>query len=120
MALTRTTTVRLLRLLLIFFIIAIIVIYAIWRSLNYARGPEIRIDTPRPGSTVASSTVEIRGQALRITSLSLNGSVIPVDQQGNFDEIIVVFPGMNRLTISANDQFGRQTAEELDIFGAAR
>jgi hypothetical protein len=117
MALTRTSTLRIIRYTGIVMIAALIIAYAIWRSLNYARGPQIEVIEPANGASVSASTVVIHGQALRVNSLFLNGNSVSVDQQGNFNETVIVFPGLNVLTLSANDQFGRSTEKELEIVG---
>ena len=117
MTLTRTAIVRLLRYFVVLVLIVGIVVYAISRSLNYARGPEIVIRSPQNGSSIDAVTTLIVGQAVRVNSLSLNGSPISVDQQGNFSESVVLFPGENIITLSAKDQFGRSTEKRLILVG---
>lgn len=117
MNLTRTSYIRLLRIIVAVVVILIIVIYAIWRSLNYARGPAITITSPANGSSVDTETVEITGSAARVNNLIMNGRSISVDQQGNFDETVIIFSGTNKITFTASDQFGRSVSKELDIVG---
>lgn len=95
----------------------VIVIYAIWRSLNYARGPHITIFEPLDGTSISSSIVTIKGRADRVNKLSLNSQPISMDEQGNFDETVTVFPGVNILTLQANDQFNRSIDSTLHLFG---
>jgi hypothetical protein len=120
MELTRTSTLRIIRYAGIGIVALIIIAYAIWRSLNYARGPQIEVIEPANGASISASTVVIHGRALRVNSLYLNGNSVSVDQQGNFNETIIVFPGLNILTLSASDQFGRKTGKELQIVGATQ
>lgn len=119
MSLTRTATVRLLRTIGIIAVSAVIIAYAIWRSLDYARGPLINVSEPVNGAAVSSNTASVKGRALRLDSLSLNGRSITVDQQGYFNETVIVFPGLNAITLSGRDQFGRSTSKELTIVGTA-
>ena len=114
---SRTKTLRMIRIAVISIVALLIVAYAIWRSLNYARGPIINIYQPLNGSAIATSTVNIIGQALRVNSLSLNGKTVFIDEAGNFNETIVIFPGVNVLTFDAHDQFGRETTKELEVVG---
>ncbi len=118
MPLTRSITRRLIRTIFVSIMVIVIVGYAAWRSLNYARGPEITIFEPLNGSTIATSTLLIRGQAERINNLMLNGSPLSIDEEGNFIQILAIFPGLNILTFKANDQFGRSTTQELRLFGS--
>ena len=117
MKLTRSTNLRLIRFISIAIIAGLIIAYAIWRSLNYARGPVIEIFQPTNGSSIASSTVVINGRADRVNSLKLNGDTISVDEKGNFSQTLIVFPGLNIITLDASDQFGRSTRTELQLVG---
>jgi hypothetical protein len=98
-------------------ICAVIIGYISWRSLPYAQGPRIDVFEPVDGSAVAGPTIDVVGQAERVVSLTLNGSPISVNEQGSFKETLIVFPGVNTLTLRAADQFGRGTEARLEIFG---
>ena len=119
MRLTRTANIRLLKIAGAIAIVGIIIIYAVWRSFNYTLGPGIEINEPADGSSVFSPTISIKGKATRINDLSLNGKMISVDQEGNFSETIVVFPGLNTISLSASDQFGRKIKREIRLAGMA-
>lgn len=113
---TRTTTLRLFRIGAIVLVALIISAYAVWRSFAYARGPEIVVSSPLDWSSVSATTTKIVGQALRIKEISLNGKPISVDEQGNFSETIILFPGANFITLTARDQFSRDTFKELQVY----
>ncbi|MCX6719187.1 MAG: hypothetical protein NTZ38_02310 [Candidatus Taylorbacteria bacterium] len=114
---TRTTLIRYIKFLGIFIFAGLIIAFAVSRSLNYARGPEIEIFGPENGSTATSSTVTISGQALRINKLFLNGNTVSTDEQGYWNETLIIFPGLNKITVAATDQFNRKISKELDIVG---
>ena len=117
MPFTRTSLLRLIKIIAALVIAGIIIGYAIWRSLNYARGPDIVITMPVNGSTVTAATTTVSGRAVRINNLTLNGNPIFIDEAGNFSEVIIVFPGINRLTVVGHDQFERETEVHLEIIG---
>ena len=117
---SRTTTLRLIRYSLLGLGGLIIVVYAFFRSLNYIHGPSIDIYQPINGSAIASTTVTIIGRADRVNTLSLNGKQIFIDESGNFKETIVVLPGINIITFSAQDQFGRTDNEQLELVGTIK
>jgi len=117
MNLNRTATLRLIRYSLVALGCLLITLYALSRSLNYIHGPTINIFQPINGSAVASSTVTIIGQALRVNSLSLNGKDVFIDEAGNFKETLLIFHGLNEITLSAKDQFGRSTNKQLELVG---
>ena len=112
---TRTQLIRYLKIGIIIVAALIIVGYGAWRSLDYARGPAITIFQPVNGSMAASSAIDILGRADRVNSLTINGMSVSLDEQGNFKETVVVFPGVNMITLEAMDQFGRSTEKLLEV-----
>jgi len=118
-AFTRTTTLRLLKFGLTGLVILIIAAYAVSRSLSYARGPEIVVAQPLNDASIATSIVTIVGHILRADNLSLNGQAVAIDEQGNFSQIVTIFPGVNIETLVATDQFKRNVRKELVLYGTA-
>jgi Glucodextranase, domain B len=116
----RTATLRLIRIGLIAGAALLIMLYAIWRSFGYIRGPRIEIFQPINGSAVSSSTVTIIGRADRINSLSLDGETVFIDEAGDFKETLVLQPGLNIFTFVAKDQFGRTTQDQLQLVGTLK
>ena len=114
---SRTQNLRLLKISGVLFLAFIIIIFSVFRSLNYLRGPGLEIYYPINGSVVSSPTIKISGQATRITKITLNGRAITIDEQGNWQETLIIFPGINIIKIEAQDQFGRTVSKQLDIVG---
>ena len=117
MNITRSRFARIVRIAATALAILIVVLYAGYRSLPYLRGPVIHVYQPLNGSSISSTTMTIIGKADRVNSLSLNDNPIQVDEAGNFRQIIIVFPGVNIVSLDATDQFGRRTHTDLEIFG---
>ena len=117
MQFTRSVSLRLLKIVSISVITVLIIAYAIWRSLNYVRGPHIEIFAPTNGSTITTSSTIVHGQTARAENLTLNGRQIIVDQKGDFSETVALFPGQNILTLVATDQFGRNATTEIQLVG---
>ena len=118
MELTRTKTIHLVKVAFIIGVILLIVAYVIWRSLNYAKGPNIEISSPTNGALSTTSTITIVGQAERINNLLLNGKSIAIDEKGYFKETIIIFPGINFISLEGHDQFGRTAKKSLELVGS--
>ena len=95
----------------------LILIYILARSFTYAQGPTVRIFEPADGAAIAASSVAIRGQGERINSLSINGTSISMDTEGRFEKTIIIFPGINIVTLIGSDQFKRATQRTLRLYG---
>jgi hypothetical protein len=114
---SRTNNLRLLKIAGIVLLFLLITIYAGLKSLNYARGPEINILYPTQGTITSSTSILVTGQAFRINKITLNGNPISIDENGNWEHVVIIFPGLNPIKIYAEDQFGRNTSTKLDIVG---
>ena len=75
-----------------------------------------------PSITVASDIIEardpfitIKGHADRITSLSMNGKVVPVTEDGAFEEPYLLSAGYNRIVFDASDKYGRTSRQAVEI-----
>jgi hypothetical protein len=88
----------------IFFIL--IVIYAFFRSHDIIFGVQIKNVSIKDGQVLTNNVVKITGNAKNAIKLYLDGREISVDQQGNFDETVVLLPGYNIINIKAQDKFG--------------
>lgn len=114
---SRSDNIRLIKMIGVIIFAGIVITYAFFRTINYARGPSVRIIEPENGITTSINTITVSGQALRINKLTLNGNPLTIDEQGFWSQKIIVFEGLNRITIVAEDQFGRSTSQGLDIVG---
>lgn len=103
---------RIIRTTLILFFI-VLVGYAIYEAQGILYGPQITLSVS--SGTVQEQLFTIRGTAVRITELRLNGSPIPVTEQGAFEETYLLAPGSNHIILEAQDARGRHTKETLDV-----
>lgn len=110
---TRSSVIRLIKIGASVFLILLVVGYSIWRSSTYARGPRITISEPADWSTVRATTTPIRGVVERAHIVTMNGKPVSIDESGNFNEMIIVFPGTNIVTFIATDQFERTVEKRL-------
>ncbi len=97
--------------LVVFFVL--IIIYAYFEASDALFGPKISLaDAP---TSVSSPFITIKGQAENIAELRLNGTPIPVTEEGVFEEPYLLAEGFNRIVLEAKDQYGRETEQVLSI-----
>ena len=82
---------------------------------NLIEGPQIIITAPENGSTVNFSLINIVGKARNITSISLNGRTIFIDEDGRIKERVLLSYGYNVLELKAQDRFGREIKKTLEL-----
>ena len=89
-------------------------LYGLFEARRFLTGPVLTIDTPLPGSRVAS-VVTVRGVAQNISFITLNGRQIYVDDAGVFKETLTPAKGYTVLTVEVRDRFGRTDRKELPV-----
>jgi len=104
-----------LKLLLIIFIVLFLGAYFLYQARGFLIGPEIVIDFPKAGEVTHDSYLEVKGQAFNISSLSMNGRQIFIDERGDFNEGLLLARGYNIIEITAADKFGRISKEKREV-----
>lgn len=100
---------------LIGLIVTAIAGYSFFQARNLIRGPQIFLATPAEGATLASPLVAVKGIAKNVSFITLNGRQIFVDNDGNFDEELLLSPGYNQWKIEAKDKFGRIVSKRIEL-----
>jgi len=104
------------RLTIIVLFALIIGFYSYYQARKLISGPQITITSPANGSTVTDSLVEIKGVAKNIKDISLDDRPIFIDEQGNFDEKLLLAPGYTIITMKAEDRFNEKTEKTLELY----
>lgn len=94
-------------------IILLLVGYILFNSQSFIIGPQILDVSPTSGSTLEMQRFTLSGKALRITEISLNDRPIFIDENGHFEEKLLVSPGLSIIKLHAKDRFGRETQQIL-------
>ncbi|MDO8482401.1 MAG: hypothetical protein Q7S86_01120 [bacterium] len=89
--------------------------YALYESRNIINGPQLALEEPKNGLSTSNSTIEIKGQAQNISSISINDRKITVDEAGWFKEKILLSVGYNIIKISVYDKFGRAKETLMEL-----
>lgn len=96
--------------LVITFLVALIIIgYAIFNSRLLFAGPQIIVKSPENGSVFEDPLIELIGIAKNTSFITLNGNSIYVDEKGNFNEKLLLSPGVSIIKLDATDRFDRKT-----------
>jgi hypothetical protein len=85
--------------------------YAGFEARGVISGPKVAVSSQ--AAAVHDPLVTISGQADRITSLTLNGTAVPVTQDGAFDQQYLLSPGENTVTIEGKDEYGRCATQSV-------
>jgi len=92
---------------------AIVAGYAYFEARGMLFGPKISI--PAGITEVHEPFITLKGRADRIASLSMNGKVISVTEDGAFEEPYLLSEGINRIVFDARDKYGRSRQEIIQV-----
>lgn len=95
--------------------LTLVALYALFQARFIILGPQITLTSPQDGQVATSSLIYVRGVAHNVTFISLDDRPIFLDEQGNFEEKLLVSPGQSTIMIRARDRFGRETEKTTRI-----
>lgn len=95
--------------------IIIVVGYASFALSGFLRGPRIVLESPLSGFSTTTPLVTLVGTAIHSNNLTINGAVVPLDLKGNFRSQLILAPGYNIMTITAEDHYNRTVEKNLEI-----
>lgn len=96
-------------------LILLSLLYGLFKAYPLIRGPSITIYNPQDGDTVASSSFELSGLALRAKEITVQGRLIPIGTDGHFTELLVANPPYTILVISATDYYGKTVTKTIRV-----
>ena len=96
-------------------LILTVLFFAIFQSKNLIAGPKIIMDEPLNGKIYQESLVKISGKASNVSEIKLNGRNIFIDEEGLFEEEVLLSYGYNMIILEAKDRFDRKTKKELKL-----
>ncbi len=96
-------------------IISVALGYAYYQTRDYLKGPVLELYAPENGSTHHIGTVVVEGFAKNISYISVNDKQIFTDQEGNFNEKILLAEGYNVIKISSKDKYQRENQKVLEV-----
>ena len=82
-------------------------IYALNRSWLFLRGPRIVWETTPENAVVKRAAVHVAGKAAQVAELRIAGRVVFLQEDGGFDETLLLAPGPSTIEIRGRDKFGR-------------
>ena len=111
----RHKTRRYIKIITTILIVVVFIGYTIYEIQKVVLGPQIEVLSPKNGSLVSNSFIEISGIAKNIKEISLNDRKIYTDEEGNFKENLLLAYGYNALILKASDKFGRKTEKIIEV-----
>ena len=94
----------------------ILVLYGGFKALPLLSGPSITFTSPSEGERFETGLVRISGVAMHTENLYLNGSLLPIDEEGRFSTTLTLPHGGAILSLAATDRFGKEVRVRRSVF----
>jgi hypothetical protein len=101
---------------LVLIVLILLLGYGFIKAWPLLSGPSLSISVPTNYTTSADGFITISGTANHTESVTLNGGPLLIDQQGHFEETLLLPQGGGILTVTATDRFGRSTTQRRTVF----
>lgn len=83
--------------------------YLSFQFASYLGSPRLTIISPADKTLVSQSEIEVAGKSDADASVFVNGELVSLDKEGNFQTKINLFPGENRIKIESISRRGKKT-----------
>ncbi len=90
--------------------------YGIWRSRDLLFGIRLSTTGISDGMTVTDPILTFSGVAHHASSIMVDGSIVPLSQDGSWHETLALMPGYNVVSIALADKFKRTTTRDYRVY----
>lgn len=117
-------TGRIFALLAGFILIATVFGYLLWQFQGLAGAPALTITNPAADTVIDAAQVMIGGHTTPGSDVSINGSPLATDMNGNFSEQVALQDGVNSIMVTSRSKLGKTTTltrnvlAKLPVLGA--
>ncbi len=102
-----------------FSIIAFVVVlvgYSVFEMKSALFGVRIKLENASETvARVSDPLFPLSGLVAHAETFTINGRMVPIDQEGRFSDDIVLAEGYNKIELAARDRFGKEDTVELSV-----
>src|SRR5688572_8261748 len=93
----------------------LLVPYVLFQARFLILGPQVEIISPKDAEIVTNEVLNIKGVAKNVSWIALNGRQIFTDEEGVWEETLLLSPGVSIMTVAVRDRFGREREESVRV-----
>jgi len=93
-----------------------ILFYLFFQYFSLIRGPKLKITSPIDQAEVSSSSVQTVGKTEPDATITINGDLITVDPEGNFNSTISLAKGKNLIIVEATNKLGKKRRVVREVY----
>ena len=100
----------------LFVLVLAVVLYLSITGLELFAKPDLTIYEPAKYDFVSGDELTVKGMARKESVVTVNGSPVLIDDNGNFNSKIYIRKGLNEIEVVAANSIGRRSLIKLDVY----
>lgn len=96
-------------------VFSVFILYILFQYRYAFINPPLEINSPFQNQIVKSSSLKVSGKTDSNSTVYINKDLVSVDQNGNFEKTITVFPGNSVVVVRSISKFLKQTEKKISI-----
>lgn len=96
--------------------VLLLIVYGFFNARNMLTGPTLDILNPTNLVETEQNILTVKGIVKNATFISLNEKPIFINQDGIFEEKLLLSPGSNIIQIKARDRFKKEIVKKMTIY----
>lgn len=96
-------------------LVLVFVIFFLIHLLSFLGSPPLSIQFPKDGLSTKESSIEVKGKTEADNAVYVDGEIVTVSPDGNFQQTISLSAGENKIKIEAVSRRGKKTDKILTI-----
>lgn len=102
--------------LVVVLLILVVFGYLFYQYRSFTAAPSLEIQEPNNNEKIVSSQVNVVGRTLEDSILKINGEQVQISPGGTFSILVNLKEGINILTITSANRFGKISTEKRTVF----
>lgn len=112
---TRKTNIQTIKKIIGYSFVFIILGYGIFTARDTLFGVQISLDKKNTVFTAKEPIYHLSGKVNHAEEFHMNGLPLSVNDDGSFNEVVILSPGYNKISLFAKNKFDRTDEVDLEI-----
>jgi hypothetical protein len=94
--------------------------FTVFELRKVISGPELTLECECDYIHSDKNTYKLLGKTKNVSEIIIGDRKIYIDIKGGFEEDILLYPGVNLITIKSLDRFGKEVKKEVSIYYSSK
>ncbi|PIU03720.1 hypothetical protein COT44_01660 [Candidatus Shapirobacteria bacterium CG08_land_8_20_14_0_20_39_18] len=96
-------------------LVLVFTLFFLVHLISFLGSPPLTIQSPKDGLSTKESSIEVRGKTEADNAVYVDGEIVTVTPEGNFQQMVSLSAGENKIKIEAVSRRGKKTTKEITV-----